>query len=204
MTGIRSVPVRSAVVAASVVIGLSACGSAGTASTATATTAPPSTPTATPSATSAGITAVASPPRCHTGGLAVSDDPDAGGGAAGQHGEWLVFVNTSGHACRLRGYPGVSFVAGDAGRQVGSAFTRIKAETPSTTLSPGGRSYALILLADPDNVDRADCTPTQVRGYRVYPPDETAAVFVAKPQTACAATGKAVGQVRPVAAHESV
>lgn len=204
MTGIRSATALSALVG-SLVLGLYGCGSAGPTGAAPPVTpvSPRSTVTSPPASVPAKGSAGGEVSRCHTGELSVSDDPDVGGGAAGQHGESLVFENTAGHACSLKGYPGVSFVAGATGTQVGSAFTRIRAETPSITLAPGGRAYAAILLANPDNVPRTDCKPVPVRGYRVYPPDETAAVFVGRPQTACAAAGKAVGQVRPVAAHQS-
>ncbi|MCY1143744.1 DUF4232 domain-containing protein [Actinoplanes sp. Pm04-4] len=202
-------PLLLTAAAVGLAIAAAACGStatdpssAGPAPSVTSTSAPSASPTSTTSAPDSGSSGDASP-RCHTGDLKVSDKPDAGGGAAGHHGELLVFENTAGHACSLQGYPGVSFVTGDSGKQVGSAFTRSHADTASVTLPPGDRAYATILLADPGNVGEADCKPVHVRGYRVYPPDETAAVFVSKPQTACATSGKAVGQVQPIAAHES-
>ncbi len=37
-----------------------------------------------------------------------------------------------------------------------------------------------------------------MRGLRVYPPDETAAVFVDAPMKACADEGKGLGQVKPL------
>jgi hypothetical protein len=42
------------------------------------------------------------------------------------------------------------------------------------------------------------CDPVAVRGFRVYPPDETTSVFVSQPQTACSAKGKGVGGVAPI------
>jgi hypothetical protein len=38
-----------------------------------------------------------------------------------------------------------------------------------------------------------------IRGFRVYPPDETAAVFVSQPQQACSVAGHGVGRVQPIA-----
>jgi len=29
------------------------------------------------------------------------------------------------------------------------------------------------------------CTPTEAAGYRIYPPEETASLFLAEPRTAC-------------------
>ncbi|MEU8244423.1 DUF4232 domain-containing protein [Actinoplanes missouriensis] len=137
---------------------------------------------------------------CRTGNLKVTDVTDEGGGAAGHHAENLVFENTARFSCTLDGFPGVSFVAGNEGSQVGSAFLRSNAARHLVTLKPGGKVQATILIADYRNVDAADCKPVQVRGYRVYPPNETAAAFVPKPQTACSAPNEAAGQVQPVTA----
>jgi hypothetical protein len=46
----------------------------------------------------------------------------------------------------------------------------------------------------------AECKPVAVRGLRVYPPDETAAVFIAGNTTACSVNGVGRGRVRPLAA----
>ncbi|WP_084504059.1 DUF4232 domain-containing protein [Actinoplanes sp. N902-109] len=142
-------------------------------------------------------------PRCHTGDLKITDRTAEGGGAAGHHSEYLLFENITGHACSLKGYPGVSFVTGDSGEQVGSAFTRTPADAPLIMLTPGDRVHATILIANPDNAGAADCKPVQTRGYRVYPPDETASAFVSHPGTACSAQGQAVGQVRPISPKQT-
>ncbi|MEV4350649.1 DUF4232 domain-containing protein [Actinoplanes sp. NPDC049596] len=190
--------------AAGLVIALGGCGSGGDSSAAPAatpssaapdtTTAPTTAPTAAP-ATSSAAPAVKA---CLSRNLEVTDEADEGGGAAGHHGELLVFANKGDGACTLYGYPGVSFVAGDQGKQVGSAFTRTPGTKKTVTLEPGDKARATILIADYLNVDAAACKPVQVRGYRVYPPNETASVFVAKPQTACSAPNEAAGQVQPV------
>lgn len=138
--------------------------------------------------------------RCHSGDLTISAAPDAdGGGAAGHVGEALVFTNKSDATCTLQGFPGVSFVTGDDGEQVGSAFARIEEDTPKPVgLEPGEDVHATILLANTGNFDAADCKPVDVRGFRVYPPDETAAIFVAESHTACSAEGVGVGQVQAI------
>jgi hypothetical protein len=51
-----------------------------------------------------------------------------------------------------------------------------------------------------DGRDWHACKPVPVRGCRVYPPDETAAVFVSAPQKACSVKNRGVGQVQPIAA----
>ncbi|GIE17787.1 DUF4232 domain-containing protein [Winogradskya humida] len=137
--------------------------------------------------------------RCHTGDLKVSDKGDEGGGSAGHHSEFLVFENTSGSACTLEGYPGVSFVTGDSGEQVGKAFNRAPADSPSITLKAGASAHATIEIASPQAVAPEDCKVKDVRGYRVYPPDETASIFVSHPQTACSAGDYAIGTVKALA-----
>nr|WP_305788852.1 DUF4232 domain-containing protein [Actinoplanes lichenis] len=140
---------------------------------------------------------------CTASDLKITDEAAAGGGSAGHHSEYLIFENVTGKACSLEGYPGVSFVTGDSGKQVGKAFARAGGDTPLIMLTPGDRVHATIQIADPRNVDAGDCKPVEVRGYRIYPPDETAAVFVSKPQTACSAGDEAVGQVKPIAPRTS-
>jgi hypothetical protein len=189
------------------VLALGACGNNTSATTGsgpapTATSSAPSpissaSPSATATSTSTSTSSGASP-RCHTSDLKVTDAADEGGGSAGHHTEILLFQNTSDHECRMQGYPGVSFVTGDSGKQVGSAFTRTGSATPATVLLPGGHAHALIQIASEGTTPAASCAPVDVRGYRIYPPDETASIYVPKPQIACSATGKGVGQVQPV------
>ena len=62
--------------------------------------------------------AQAGTPRCATSGLVVWMDTQ-GDGAAGSVYYTLQFTNLSGHACTLRGYPGVSAVS-LSGHQLGA------------------------------------------------------------------------------------
>ena len=192
-------------------VALAACSSPSTPSAAPTPTTPGAAPASSVPATTATGAAPATSatgtgtaiPRCHTADLKVTDTPDPAGGAAGHHGEFLIFTNSSGHKCTLYGYPGVSFVAGDQGDQVGDAFSRSGGTKKTITLTAGAAAHATILLVTPGVYDEADCKPEQVRGYRIYPPDETAAVFVSRPQTACSAKGKGVGQIHPITAGKS-
>jgi hypothetical protein len=131
--------------------------------------------------------------RCLTRDLQISDRTGTNVSAT-RHTEDLVFRNTSDRTCYLEGYPGVSFVAGNSGTQVGSAFHRTSGEEPWVRLTPGGQAHATITVTYAPNA----CSPVQARGYRVYPPNETAAVFVSRPQYACTATGQSVGDVQPI------
>jgi hypothetical protein len=140
--------------------------------------------------------------RCQSSQLKLTWAADPGGGAAGSQGSFLIFTNTSKTTCTLYGYPGVSFVAGDKGTQVGNAFTRSPGGQQKLTvkLAAGKTAYSQLVLVNDGVYDKADCQPEQVRGFRVYPPDETAAVFVSSPRNACSAKGKGVGQVFPIVA----
>lgn len=135
-------------------------------------------------------------PRCHSGDLKVTSA--YGDGATGRYSVNLRFTNRSGHTCTLYGYPGVSWVAGDDGHQVNDAFKRQKATSRTITLKPGVTAHSMLLEEQYAFFDAATCKPVDVRGYRVYPPDETAAIFVSAPEKVCSAKGVGVGVVYPV------
>lgn len=132
-------------------------------------------------------TAPMTPATCLTGDLSLKLAQS--GAAAGSRYQPILFTNISDADCTLTGYPGVSFVAPDTGRQVGSAAAR-NPQYPTTTvfLSPGAAASALLQIVDDGNYSPADCHATPVSGLRVYPPGNTAAAYVpfAGAQTACA------------------
>jgi hypothetical protein len=158
-------------------------------SSAPATSGPASTGTAT-----AGLGS--SPERCHTGDLSVKTG--TGGAAAGTYHTDLVFTDRSDRRCTLEGYPGVSWVTGDNGTQVNDPFERGSGVKKTITLSPGGQAHAVLVTHNALNYPADKCQPIDVRGYRVYPPDETAAIFVSAPGKQCSAKGTNPGQVRPI------
>ncbi|WP_250032620.1 DUF4232 domain-containing protein [Paractinoplanes maris] len=134
--------------------------------------------------------------ECRTSDLRVSlvAVPGTYAGSALRHADRLVFTNVSGRSCFEQGYPGVSFVAGDNGTQVGRGFIRDSATTPRVTLKAGGQAHATIVVTDAPNA----CRPVQVRGFRVMPPDQVTSVFVSRPQDACRDTGQSGGHVQPI------
>jgi hypothetical protein len=170
----------------------SVSGSAGGSSDSSATATDPTTADA---RGAAGSGSGSSGNRCHTGDLAVTQQTAPGGGAAGSYGELLVFRNTSSRSCTLFGYPGVSFVGGGSGQQVNDPFVRDVGTPIVVTVAPGGTAHALMLFGHPEAFPTGSCQPVQVDGYRVYPPDETTAVFVAAPQQACSVKGVGVPRV---------
>jgi hypothetical protein len=121
-----------------------------------------------------------------------------GDGAAG-HVFWpLVFTNSSGRACTLRGYPGVSSVAGDDGHQVGPAAKREPRKVRTVTLKAnGGKATATLNHVNPDVVDPARCHKASARGYRVYAPGQTRAFFARQRHQVCR-VGRFPDTVRPV------
>lgn len=113
-----------------------------------------------------------------------------GGGdaAAGTRYRALVFTNKGGRTCTIQGFPGVSYVAGDDGHQVGPAAYRNGTKGSVITLKPGDSASATVGFVQVHNYDPAACKPTEVRGLRIYPPHDYDSAFVPDPGTGCAAT----------------
>jgi uncharacterized protein DUF4232 len=109
-----------------------------------------------------------------------------GDGAAG-HVYWpIVFTNVSAAACTLRGYPGVSAVAGDDGHQVGAPARRESRIVTTVTLrAHGGTAGALLAHTDADIPAPSLCHKARVRGFRVYAPGQTLAFYLPKRHTTC-------------------
>ncbi|GAB2933507.1 hypothetical protein GCM10027047_32440 [Rhodococcus aerolatus] len=173
--------------------------------TTTASSAPASTTTTTttpaPTTTAPAGGGGSGPAGCPAATLSLSLGQSSSG--AGTQGIPLVFTNTGSTACTLSGFPGVSFVAGDAGDQVGAPATRTGPDGGAVVLDPGGVASALVLVAQAGNYPAADCSPTPVRGFRVYPPNDTDALFVPSPDTGCANPSVTPLRVQAVAAGAS-
>ena len=101
----------------------------------------------------------------------------------------------------MYGFPGVSWVAGDNGHQVNTPFVRQGKATQHVTLKPGGVAHSMLMLGHYQNLDPAKCKPVAIRGFRVYPPDETAAIFLSSPGTECSTPGAGRHDVGPVGAN---
>lgn len=102
-----------------------------------------------------------------------------GGGGAGSTYPSLVLTNTGERTCTLTGFPGVSFVGDDNGTQLGAPAERDGEGTPTTiTLAPGESAHSLLRIVQAGNFDAATCAPQPADGLRVYPPDQTDALFV--------------------------
>ncbi|HET7386324.1 MAG TPA: DUF4232 domain-containing protein [Nocardioidaceae bacterium] len=127
-------------------------------------------------------------PWCTTGDVSVR--LGHGDGAAGSVYFPLVLRNHTGHACRTRGYPGVSYVGGGNGTQIGAPADRVRPALPAVPppvvrLDPGERAVAVLREVDALNYPRHRCRPERTDGLRVYPPGEYAAAFVPQHTVGC-------------------
>jgi hypothetical protein len=124
--------------------------------------------------------------ECKVGDLSLR----LGGGdaAAGTAYRALVFTNKGRRTCTMQGFPGVSYVTGDDGHQVGPAAYRTGQKGPVVTLKPGDSAFADIGFVQIANYDPGVCKPTDVRGLRIYPPHDYDSAFVANAGTGCAGT----------------
>jgi Protein of unknown function (DUF4232) len=172
---------------------LAACGSSGGSAAAPATvtatvTATPSASTAAPPATGSSISPhTAGPAACATSGLSVK--LGAGNGAAGSTFVPIVFTNTTGSSCSLFGYPGVSFVTGQGGSQIGAAAMRDPTEPArSIVVAAGGVAHATLRVVQADNFPAAGCKPTAVSTLKIFPPGQTDALYLAFSSRTCAST----------------
>jgi hypothetical protein len=136
--------------------------------------------------------------RCTAAELRVSLVP--GDNPAGHIGLHLVFTNISARTCTMFGHPGVAFVTGPSGSQINDPAQRSSGQASSlVTLAPNGRAHASLLLVNVDNYNGSpSCQPTQAAGVRVYPPDDTTAIFASSPQRICSVKGTGVPQIYPV------
>lgn len=207
-----------ALVAGTMVLTVAACGgTAGDAPTTTSSaavsssaTAPSTTTSAASAPASSSASAGASPSTsampgsssgsgsCGVGSLKITYRNDTGGGGAGSVSGSLTFTNTGSGSCTLAGFPGVSFVGGGNGTQVGQAATRTDGAVKTRTLAPGKSVKASLRRTQPGNYGD-DCRQTKVDGFRVFPPGSTESAFVAFPTTGCKNTEVPLLQVGPVA-----
>ena len=190
--------ITSVTAAAAVALLLSGCGqgqSRGAAASAPASSSPASqSPSASPSPTASGgaaaapsSAAAAGPALCKAANLTAALDAK-GGGAAGSVYMQLVLTNSGAEPCLLKGFAGVSLTAGAEGEPIGAAATRDDS-TPvaDVLLAPGKAGTATLRYTQAGNYP--NCTLTPAAGFRVYPPEDTASLFLAAPKDACSDAG---------------
>jgi hypothetical protein len=166
----------------------SASASSGASSTGASGTgaSPTGSSTATGSGTSGATTASSGTPACTSADLQASLGGGAGAGMSQNH-TGLQLRNTGSSACTLYGYPGVSWVRGASGIQTGAAAAR-QADPSGTettvTLAPGALASAPLDIVDAAVIPPSECKPVAVRGLRIYPPGQKAALFLSLPTAA--------------------
>ncbi|MDI5975779.1 DUF4232 domain-containing protein [Amycolatopsis magusensis] len=128
---------------------------------------------------------------CKAASLELSLHPVEGGAGMNQNHLNLRFTNKSATACSLQGRPGVSFVAGDDGHQLGEPAERVPAEQGALVrIVPGGYAQSPLTVVNAGVYDETECQPALSRGLRVYAPGDTAAMFVPYEQDACTVAGR--------------
>jgi hypothetical protein len=127
-------------------------------------------------ATTAASAAPAAAATCTTANLGVWLDLGQVSGGAGTFSYPLDFTNTGSHACTLYGYPGVSALYGNNGKQLGRAAGRnpiFKART--VTIPAGGTAHAYLFWVEVLNFTASQCKPATADVLRVYPPNRKTA-----------------------------
>jgi hypothetical protein len=139
---------------------------------------------ASPTATSAAPQSTAAGTQlCKASGLKATTDA-TGGGAAGSVYMELILTNSGKSACHLKGFAGVSLTTGPNGRPIGAPAQRdTSVAVQDVLLAPGKSGTAVLRYTQAGNYP--DCAKTAAAGFRVYPPEDTASLFVARPSDAC-------------------
>jgi len=118
-------------------------------------------------------------------------------GTAGTIYQVIVLTNTSSATCTLYGYPGVSFVTGIGGTQVGAPASKNPVVARAlVTLAPGADADVLLAVHDAGAI--AGCTITPVNWLRIYPPGDYGSIYVQYNTQACANNSTSIMSVSPV------
>jgi len=173
---------------------LAGCGTATTPAASPSTSASATTPATSPSAAATQASSPAPTPgpssagvaACATSALHVAVPSGSGNAAAGSSYYPIQFSNTSSSPCTLYGYPGVSFVGAVGGSQIGAAATRNSALAAKLiSLSPGQTVHATLQVVNAQNYPPGDCGLVTAHWLKVYPPNQTAPLYVSFTAQTC-------------------
>ena len=189
----RAVFSGAASAAALICLAVAGCSSSASQPTTPTTTTVTATPSAAGASSGSNTPAVSTPSpagpvssavSCATSSLNVKQGL-AQGYAGGVY-EVIVFTNTSNSPCSLLGYPGVSLVTGSH-TQIGLAAKRstTSGAVKLITLAPGASANATLQIVDALNFPSSTCGPTKAAALKVYPPNQTAPVYLANTSEAC-------------------
>jgi hypothetical protein len=190
ISSVTAARVAAAAALACGVVLLSACGStqapSGGGAPATKTVTTTVTPSASPSSSADPSPSSTAAPACATSILHLRLGQS--NGAAGSTIVPLEFINESSQACTLYGFPGVSFVTKVGGGQIGNPASRDPASAASqVTLAASGRAHALLQVAVAQNYPAAKCHPVTAHWLQVYPPGQTAPLYLNFTSSTCTA-----------------
>ena len=165
------------------------CASTGSSASGQAASATPAQPASSSPATPAtSATPSASVAACATSDLHGTVVLGQGGAAAGSTFYPLNLTNNSQSPCSLFGYPGVSFVTGPSGSQIGQPATRNPAVPPATVvLSPGRTAHVTLQVVDALNYSKSACQPVKAHWIKVFPPGQFSALYVKFTALTCSA-----------------
>jgi hypothetical protein len=167
---------------AALAAGCSSSSSSSAPSSATTSAAAGATVTVTASAPSSSTTApgVAA---CATSALKVTQS--APNGYAGGSYVTIGFTNTSSATCTLYGYPGVSLVSASYA-QLGLSAKRVSTVPVKViTLASGATASASVQIVDALNFPSTSCSPVKAAYLRIFPPNQTASVYLANTSETC-------------------
>jgi len=116
-----------------------------------------------------------------------------GNGAAGSAYYPVDFTNTSGGACTLFGYPGVSFVTGVGGAKIGRAASRNPAfGSELVTIAAGRVAHSTLQVVNAENFPNATCHRVTAHWLKIYPPNQTAPLYLSFSAPTCSRRAKSV------------
>jgi hypothetical protein len=111
--------------------------------------------------------------------------PGTAEGAAGSLYLTIKFVNLNTVPCTLYGYPGVSLGAGTPVTQVGAAADRAPGSAKTVVLLPQGVASALLRITQALNYPSASCGPVSTSWIQIFPPGQTAPLYLSYKSTGC-------------------
>jgi Protein of unknown function (DUF4232) len=120
-------------------------------------------------------------------------------GTAGSAYQVIVVANASGKTCALYGYPGVSFVSGIGGSQIGKDAARDRAVPPKVvTLMPGQSGSFALRVVDAAALPATSCDPVTAKWLKIFPPENTTALYLGYAAHACASKTATILTTRAV------
>jgi hypothetical protein len=125
---------------------------------------------------------------CATGNLKATVVSSAGGAAAGSTYYPVNLTNAGSSPCSLFGYPGVSWVSGPSGSQIGQPATRNPVLTPAAVvLAPGQTAHVTLQVVDAQNYGKSTCQPVTAHWLKIFPPGQFTALYVKFSALTCSA-----------------